>query len=265
MPEEREIKIPVGDDFVLPDLDRSSRARARWTAARSSCRRRTGTPTDLTFLHAKLGLRHRSAPGKQGSGRSKPVRAWSATPSRARRPTSRGHPDQPPGTPSMRSARWSAMSRCTRSPSWSPTGTPSTSSQATRAAPRSRMTASRSASGIGPSRPFREVEVELFDADEQLIDAVMARLRSGRCGRARTARRSTFGRCAHSATMPDRTPSWLDPPALAAEGRGVARSTRAALPSGGTAPLGTIPLAGNPRPQGGPWASIVTTHQSRQS
>jgi hypothetical protein len=64
MPEEREIKIPVGDDFLLPDLDgvvdRTS-AVDRGMVELSA----TYWDTDsLTLLHAKLGLRHRSAPGE---------------------------------------------------------------------------------------------------------------------------------------------------------------------------------------------------------
>ena len=99
MPEEREIKVPVGMDFVLPDLDgvlEGIRAVDRGRVELSA----TYWDTDeLTLLHAKLGLRYRSAPESRESGRSRPATAWSATPCLARRPTSRGrlssHPMQP--------------------------------------------------------------------------------------------------------------------------------------------------------------------------
>ena len=66
MPEEREIKLPVGVDFVLPDLDGvvdGTRAVDRGTVELSATYWDTD---DLALLRAKLGLRHRSAPGEAG-------------------------------------------------------------------------------------------------------------------------------------------------------------------------------------------------------
>src|SRR5580704_3631278 len=66
MPEEREIKIPVGPDFVLPDLDgvvEGTHAVDRGAVELSATYWDTD---DLTLLRAGLGLRHRSAPGEPG-------------------------------------------------------------------------------------------------------------------------------------------------------------------------------------------------------
>ncbi|HUZ68381.1 MAG TPA: CYTH domain-containing protein [Candidatus Saccharimonadales bacterium] len=66
MPEEQEIKIPVSADFVLPDLDAvvtGTRAVDRGLLELSA----TYWDTDqLTLLRAQLGLRHRSASGETG-------------------------------------------------------------------------------------------------------------------------------------------------------------------------------------------------------
>ena len=63
-----------------------------------------------------------------------------------------------------------------------PTGIPSNPLPEIGAAPRWPMTACRSRSGARTVETFREVEVELLDADEQLIGAVMARLRGAGVG-----------------------------------------------------------------------------------
>ncbi len=66
MTEEQEIKIPVAADFVLPDLDAvvpGTRAVDRGLLELSA----TYWDTDqLTLLGAQLGLRHRSASGEPG-------------------------------------------------------------------------------------------------------------------------------------------------------------------------------------------------------
>ena len=62
MPEEREIKIPVGTDFVLPDLDgvvEGTRAVERGTVKLSATYWDTD---DLVLLRAKLGLRTAALP-----------------------------------------------------------------------------------------------------------------------------------------------------------------------------------------------------------
>ena len=97
MPEEQEIKIPVGADFVLPDLDGSSRGHARSTAGTLELSATYWDTDELTLLRAQLGLRHRSAAGEPGSGRSRPASRMSGRRlsrgdrlRRAARPAARG-------------------------------------------------------------------------------------------------------------------------------------------------------------------------------
>ena len=97
MAEEREIKIPVGADFVLPDLDGAVaglRAIDRGTVELSA----TYWDTDaLTLLHAHLGLRHRSARGEAGRWTLK-AGSGSVGLAVSREETDFiGPPDQPPG------------------------------------------------------------------------------------------------------------------------------------------------------------------------
>ena len=96
MPEEREIKLPVGTDFVLPDLDavvHGTHAVDRGTVELSATYWDTD---DLRLLRAHLGLRHRSAPGEPGKWT---LKAGSETVGHAvsREETDfAGPPDEPP-------------------------------------------------------------------------------------------------------------------------------------------------------------------------
>jgi inorganic triphosphatase YgiF len=177
MPEEREIKIPVDPDFVLPDLDgvvEGTAAVDRGDVALSA----TYWDTDeLTLLHAKLGLRHRSAPGEAGKWTLKAgVRMIGDAVSREETDFA-GPADWPPEA-ALEVVR-AAVGDVTLHPIASLVTDRHTvdlmAGTTRRAEVADDVVAVRS--GDSTVETFREVEVELFDADEALIEAVMARLR----------------------------------------------------------------------------------------
>ena len=107
---------------------------------------------------------------------------------------------------------------------------------------------------------FGEVEVELFDAEAALIDAVMARLRAAGVGEPHSTPKYVRALRALGHEIPERTAvsERMSQPAHWREERDVARSARAALPSGGTRPLRhPSPWLASPL-RCGPWASILT-------
>ena len=106
-------------------------------------------------------------------------------------------------------------------------------------------------SGSSVVETFREVEVELFDADDALIDAVMARLASGRSGEPESTPK--YVRALRALGQRSRRTVLSEPPTR----RDVARLTRAALPSVGPAPSAPSPWLATPL-NCGPWASILT-------
>ena len=209
--EEREIKIPVVTDFVLPDLDgvvEGTHAVDRGTVELSA----TYWDTDgLTLLHANLGLRHRSAPGEPGKWTLKAGNRMVGQ-AVSREETDFSGPPRPAATsgprcdphggwrgraPSRRSARDRPAHRRSCDRRHAPR----------RGGRRPRLSTLRRPDG----RTFREVEVELFDADDALIDAVMARLRRAGVGE------------------PESTPKYVR--ALRALGHDVSRRTRGIPPS----------------------------------
>jgi inorganic triphosphatase YgiF len=182
MSEEREIKIPVGPDFVLPDLDavvEGTSAVDRGGVELSA----TYWDTDgLTLLHAKLGLRHRSAPGETGKWTLKAGARMIGDAVSREETDFAGPPDQPPEA-AMDVVR-AAVGEVRLHPIASLVTDRHTIDLVAGDTRRAEVADDRVAvrSGGSTVETFREVEVELFDADDALIDAVMARLRAAGVG-----------------------------------------------------------------------------------
>jgi inorganic triphosphatase YgiF len=182
MPEEREIKIPVDAGFVLPDLDGvvdGTRAVDRGSVELSATYWDTD---DLTLLHANLGLRHRSAPGEPGKWTLKAGARMIGDAVSREETDFPGLPDRPP------EAAVDAIRPVVGEVSLHPIASLVTDRHtvdlvggATR---RAEVADDRVAVRLDDRtvETFREVEVELFDADAALIDAVMARLLAAGAG-----------------------------------------------------------------------------------
>jgi len=182
MPEEREIKIPVGEDFVLPDLDgvvETTHAVDRGTVELSAMYWDTDS---LTLLHAKLGLRYRSAPGEQGKWTLKAGDRMVGDAVSREETNFPGPPDEPPqeaidvinrevGAVVLHPVAQLVTDRHT---------VDLVAAETRRAEVADDRVSVRS--GDATVLAFREVEVELFDADAALIDAVMTRLRAAGAG-----------------------------------------------------------------------------------
>jgi inorganic triphosphatase YgiF len=182
MPEEREIKIPVDADFVLPDLDdvvEGTHAVDRGTVELSA----TYWDTDaLTLLHANLGLRHRRAQGEPGKWTLKAGNRMVGQAVSREETDFPGPPDQPPQAalelirPEVGEVALHPIARLVTDRH--------TVDLMAGAARRAEVADDRVSvrSGDRTTSTFREVEVELFDADAALIDAVMTRLRAAGVG-----------------------------------------------------------------------------------
>jgi inorganic triphosphatase YgiF len=182
MPEEREIKIPVGTDFVLPDLDEvveGTHAVDRGSVELSAT---YWDADDLTLLHANLGLRHRSAPGEPGKWTLKSGNRMVGQAVSRDETDFQGPPDQPPQAavevirPAVGEVALHPIARLVTD-----RHTIDLVAGETR---RAEVADDRVSvlSGDRTVETFREVEVELFDADGALIDAVMTRLRAAGVG-----------------------------------------------------------------------------------
>ena len=182
MPEEREIKIPVAMDFVLPDLDGvldGIRAVDRGRVELSA----TYWDTDeLTLLRAKLGLRFRSAPREHGKWTLKAGDRMVGDAVSREETDFPGSPDQPPA------AAVEVIRKAVGDVALHPVAQLVTDRHSvdlvagdTR---RAEVADDRVSvrSGDATVDAFGEVEVELFDAEAALIDAVMARLRAAGVG-----------------------------------------------------------------------------------
>ncbi len=217
MPEEREIKMPVGMDFVLPDLDgvldgirTVDRGRVELSA--------TYWDTDaLSLLHAKLGLRYRSAPGEQGKWTLK------AGDGRVGDAVSReetdfpGPPDRPP------QAAVEVIRQAVGDVVLHPVAqlvTDRHSVDLLAGETRSAEVADDRVSvrsGDVTVEVFGEVEVELFDAEAALIEAVMARLRTAGAGEPHSTPKYVRALRALGHEIPDRTAGSGHEPACASE------------------------------------------------
>jgi inorganic triphosphatase YgiF len=182
MPEEREIKIPVSAEFVLPDLDGvvdGTRAVERGNVELSATYWDTD---DLVLLRAKLGLRYRSAPGEEGKWTLKAGARMVGDAVSREETNFPGSPEQPPaaaidvirgvvGDVALQPVAQLVTDRHT---------VDLVAGDTRRAEVADDRVAVRS--GDTTVETFREVEVELFDADAALIDAVMSRLRAAGVG-----------------------------------------------------------------------------------
>jgi len=182
MAEEREIKIPVDADFVLPDLDgvvEGVRAVDRGTVELSATYWDTDT---LTLLHSHLGLRHRRAKGETGRWTLKAGNGSVGLAVSREETDFMGPPQQPPqaaleviraevGEVALRPIASLVTVRHT---------VDLVAGDIRRAEVADDHVAVRS--GERTVSEFREVEVELFDAEAALIDAVMARLHAAGAG-----------------------------------------------------------------------------------
>jgi inorganic triphosphatase YgiF len=206
MPEEREIKIPVDAGFVLPDLDgvvEGTRAVDRGAVELSA----TYWDTDeLTLLRAKLGLRHRSAPGEPGKWTLKAGAQMVGNAVSREETDFAGPPDRPPD------AALDVIRPVVGDVSLHPVASLVTDRHTvdlvhgdTR---RAEVADDRVSvrSGDHTVDTFREVEVELFDADDALIDAVMARLRAAGAGDPESTPKYVRALRALGHRIPERTP-----------------------------------------------------------
>ena len=182
MTEEREIKIPVDTDFVLPDLDGvvgETHAVDRGTVELSA----TYWDTEaLTLLHANLGLRHRSAPGEPGKWTLKAGNRMVGQAVSREETDFPGPPGQPPQA-ALEVIR-SEVGDVALHPVARLVTERHTVDLVTGDTRRAEVADDRVSvrSDDRTVATFREVEVELFDADDALIDAVMARLRHAGVG-----------------------------------------------------------------------------------
>ena len=182
MAEEREIKIPVDADFVLPDLDgvvEGTNAIDRGTVELSATYWDTDT---LTLLHSHLGLRHRSAPGEVGRWTLKAGNGSVGLAVSREETDFMGPPDQPPAAAleAIRAEVGEVALRPVASLVTMRRTVDLVAGDTRRAEVADDHVAVRS--GARTVSTFREVEVELFDAEAALIDAVMSRLYAAGAG-----------------------------------------------------------------------------------
>lgn len=206
MPEEREIKIPVGTDFVLPDLDgvvEGTHALDRGTVELSATYWDTD---DLTLLRANLGLRHRSAPGETGKWTLKAGSRMVGDAVSREETDFAGPPEQPPQAaidvirPLVGEIVLHPIARLVTDRHT----VDLLAGDARRAEVADDRVSVRS--DTRTVEPFREVEVELFDADDTLIDAVMARLRAAGVGAPDSTPKYVRALRALGHDIPDREP-----------------------------------------------------------
>jgi inorganic triphosphatase YgiF len=182
MPEEREIKIPVDADFVLPDLDEVVEGTHQVDRGTVELSATYWDADDLTLLHANFGLRHRSAPGEPGKWTLKSGNRMVGQAVSRDETDFQGPPDQPPQAaveairPAVGEVALHPIARLV---------TDRHSIDLMAGDTRRAEVADDRVSVLSGDRTvetFREVEVELFDADGALIDAVMTRLRAAGVG-----------------------------------------------------------------------------------
>jgi len=207
MPEEREIKLPVSVDFALPDLDgvvEGTQAVDRGTVELSATYWDTD---DLTLLRAGLGLRHRSAPRETGKWTLKAGARMVGNAVSREETDFAGPPDHPPQA-AMDVVR-AAAGEVELHPVAQLVTNRHTVDLVAGSGRRAEVADDRVSvrSGDAVVDTFREVEVELFDADDQLIDAVMRRLRAAGAGEPESTPKYVRALRALGHAVPDRTPA----------------------------------------------------------
>ena len=207
MPEEREIKIPVGTDFTLPDLDGVIEGTAAVERGLVELSATYWDTDELTLLHAKLGLRHRSAPGETGKWTLKAGARMIGDAVSREETNFPGPPEQPPqaamdviraevGEVDLPPVAQLVTDRRT---------VDLVAGGARRAEVADDNVSVRSGQAIVDT--FREVEVELFDADDALIEAVIARLRAAGAGDPDSTPKYVRALRALGHDIPDTTPA----------------------------------------------------------
>ena len=207
MPEEREIKIPVGTDFTLPDLDGVIEGTAAVERGLVELSATYWDTDELTLLHAKLGLRHRSAPGETGKWTLKAGARMIGDAVSREETNFPGPPEQPPqaamdviraevGEVDLHPVAQLVTARRT---------VDLVAGGARRAEVADDNVSVRSGQAIVDT--FREVEVELFDADDALIEAVIARLRAAGAGDPDSTPKYVRALRALGHDIPDTTPA----------------------------------------------------------
>lgn len=207
MPEEREIKIPVGAEFVLPDLDGVVDGTRAVDRGRVELSATYWDTDDLTLLYANLGLRHRSAPGEGGKWTLKAGARMVGDAVSREETNFPGPPEQPPQEaidvirPKVGEVRLHPVAQLVTDRH--------TVDLVTGDTRRAEVADDRVSvrSGGRAVEAFREVEVELFDADAALIDAVMARLRAAGIGAPNSTPKYVRALRALGHDIPDRTPA----------------------------------------------------------
>ncbi len=183
MAQEREIKIPVSVEFALPVFDGvvdGIRAVDRGSVELSATYWDTD---DLTLLRAMLGLRHRSAPGEGGRWTLK-AGATQRGPAVTREETDfEGPPEHPPAA-ALATIREEVGDVVLRPVAELVTDRHTFDLLTADGSRLAEVADDRVIvrSGTRSIETFREVEVELFDADDAFVDAVMARLGAAGAG-----------------------------------------------------------------------------------
>jgi inorganic triphosphatase YgiF len=204
MPEEREIKLPVDEDFALPDLDgvvEGTRAVDRGVVELSATYWDTD---DLTLLRAGLGLRHRSAPGEPGKWTLKAGSRMVGHAVSREETNFAGPPGQPPETAIDMIRR--EIGEVDLHPVAQLVTHRHTIDLVAGDTRRAEVADDRVSVRSGDSvvETFREVEVELFDADDALIDAVMVTLAAAGAGEPQSTPKYVRALRALGHTIPER-------------------------------------------------------------
>jgi inorganic triphosphatase YgiF len=162
---------------------------------------------DLTLLYANLGLRHRSALGEAGKWTLKAGARMVGDAVSREETNFPGPPEQPPQEaidvirPKVGEVRLHPVAQLVTDRH--------TVDLVTGDTRRAEVADDRVSvrSGGRAVEAFREVEVELFDADAALIDAVMARLRAAGIGAPNSTPKYVRALRALGHDIPDRTPA----------------------------------------------------------
>jgi inorganic triphosphatase YgiF len=207
MSEEREIKIPVGPDFVLPDLNGVVGGTVAVDRGDVELSATYWDTDELTLLHAKLGLRYRSAPGEAGKWTLKAGARMIGDAVSREETDFAGPPEHPPETAAdvIRAAVGEVRMHPVASLVTERHTVDLVAGETRRAEVADDRVSVRS--GNSTIETFREVEVELFDADAALIDAVMARLRAAGAGQADSTPKYVRALRALGHEIPDRPAS----------------------------------------------------------
>jgi len=206
MAEEREIKIPVDAAFTLPDFDGVVAGAATVDRGTVELSATYWDTDDLTLLKALLGLRYRSAAGEQGKWTLK-AGATQTGPAVSREETNfAGSPERPPAE-AMAAIRGEVGEVVLRPVAELVTDRHTFDLIGAGGRRLAEIADDHVDVRSGPRsiEAFREVEVELFDADDALVDAVMERLGGAGAGPPDSTPKYVRALRALGYTVPDRS------------------------------------------------------------